>query len=281
MAKYTYAITDFPNDKVSNAGLKFEIEQSSITKSLESITTTSSVCDIVFKDDLTSGEETTLNGVVSSHSGSYDEADAPVMPDGRPIVRADTRPLDTQTFFTSRGDSATNIGDGGEMKWDFSDSTSNIYTGPEVPEGFKAKEFLLTFLCPVYIKDGAIYFFDAPWGQKVFMQIVVPNGGYYPNPKGMIPAAALGLPGDEMYAQASGNTLYQTYVNNHYIHGDCPMGDELNAEGCAVNPIPPGWYLRGLIMTPEDDVVSKGYASIELYRCHNTLLPGQTVEDLH
>ncbi len=207
--------------------------------------------------------------------------DSPHMEDGRPIIRSDTRPLDSETFFTCSGDSIDNIGDGVHLRWDFSDSTSDIYTGPEVPDGFKAKEILLSFHCPVYLKDGAIYFFDAPWGSYLEMDIVVPSGGYYPNPTGQIPSSALGLSGNILYAQASGNTRYQKYVNAHQIHGDCPMGDELNAEGAAVNAIPPGWYLRGLIFTPESDNASKGYASLEMYRCHTCLLPGQTISNIH
>jgi len=118
---------------------------------------------------------------------------SPHMNDGRPIIRSDTRPIDSETFFTGSGDSINNIGDGEGLVWDFSDSTSNIYTGPEVPDGFKAKELLLSFHCPVHIKDGALYFFDAPWGSYIEMDVVVPSGAYYPNPKGAIPASALGL----------------------------------------------------------------------------------------
>ena len=205
----------------------------------------------------------------------------PHMEDGRPVVRADTRPIDSETFFTDAGDSSDDIGDGVVMAWDFTDSTSDIYTGPEVPDGFKCKQILLTFHCPVHLKDGAIYFFDAPWGAYLEMDVVVPSGGYYPNPEGAIPASALGLSGNLMYAQASGNTRYQKYVNKHRIYGSCPMGDELNAEGAAVNPVPPGWYVRGLIFTPESDNVSKGFASLEMYRCHTCLLPGQTVSNIH
>ena len=205
----------------------------------------------------------------------------PHMNDGRPIVRSDTRPIGTQTYFSCRGDSATGIGDGESLKWDFSDSTSNIYTGPEVPSGYKAKEYLLSFNCPVYLKDGSIYFFDAPWGQVMHMDIVVPDNAYYPNPAGVIPASSLGLPGNGKYSQADGNTIYQSYVHSHYVYGDCPMGDELNAEGCAVDALPIGWFLRGLIITPESDNISKGYASMEMYRCHSTILPGQTLGGLH
>src|SRR3990172_13263739 len=46
--------------------------------------------------------------------------EGPRMPDGRPIVRADTRPLDTSTYFTTCGDDSTSIGGGTEIRWDFS-----------------------------------------------------------------------------------------------------------------------------------------------------------------
>jgi hypothetical protein len=278
--KYTYAITDFANDKVNLKTLKIEIEQTAIVAAMKEITATQSICDIWFKDALSSGEETILDGVVAAHTGVPTDDSAPVMPDGRPLVRADTRPIGTQTYFTCCGDDSTSIGGGICLRWDFSNDDDE-YEGPEVPSGFKAKQLLLTFKCPVYLKDGSIYFFDAPWGQFMEMDIMVPSGGYYPNPAGAIPAAALGLPGNDMYAQASGNVVYQTYVKQHYCFGSCPMGDELNAEGCAVEALPIGWYLRGLIITPNSDTTSKGFASMEMYRCHSVLLPGQTIDSIH
>lgn len=199
----------------------------------------------------------------------------PCTDDGRPIIRPDTRPLNTETYFTMAGDSNDDIGDGNELRWDFSND-DDLYTGSEVPSGYKAKEMKLKFMCPVYLKDGTIYFFDAPWGQYAYMDIMVPSGSYYPNPAGSIPAYMLGLSGNKMYSQATEDTVYQRYVNKHNMYGDCPIGDELNAEGSAIEALPIGWYLRGLIITPESDDTSKGYASLEMYRCHTVLLPGQS-----
>jgi len=203
----------------------------------------------------------------------------PTMADGRPIVRSDTRPLDYETYFTMSGDS-TGIGTGQVLRWDFSNS-DNDYSGPGIPPGYKCKKVDLTFVCPIHSKDGAIYFFDAPWGCYVDLDIVVSAGNYYPNDAGAIPASALGLSGNQMYSYATENVPYQRFVNKHYIYGTCPMGDELNAEGCSVNPIPIGWILRGIIYTPTSDNTSKGFASFEVYRCHTKLLPGQTIDDLH
>jgi hypothetical protein len=204
----------------------------------------------------------------------------PHMPDGRPIVRSDTRPLDMMTYFLMAGDDSTSIGGGVELRWDFTNN-DNLYTGPEVPIGYKAKMFLVSFLCPVHLKDGTIYHFDAPWGQYVLMDVVVPAGWFYPNPSGEIPAVMLGMSGNAMYSQATKDTPIQRYVNKHFMYKDCPMGDELNAEGCSIDALPVGWFIRGIIVTPESDNVSKGFASLEIYRCHTSILPGQNIDDLH
>jgi hypothetical protein len=204
----------------------------------------------------------------------------PHMSDGRPLIRSDTRPLNTQTFFSSCGDLVDSTGkitiSGGKaLRWDFSND-DDLYTGDEVPSGFKAKELKVNFICPVFLKDGTIYFFDAPWGSYVKMDIMVPTGHYYPNPAGAIPASALGLPGNKMYAQATEDTAIYTYIGKHFLYGDCPMGDELNAEGATVDALPIGWYIRGLIVTLNSDNISKGFASLEMYRCHSAILPGDT-----
>ena len=206
--------------------------------------------------------------------------EGPKMDDGRPIIRADTRPLNTSTYFTMCGDDSTSIGNGTEIRWDFSND-DNLYTGSEVPSGYKAKEFLISFHCAVNMKDGTVYFFDAPWGCYVKLDIVVPAGNFYPNSAGTIPASMLGLPGTQMYSFATENTVFATYVAKHFMYGSCPMGDELNSEGCSVDSLPVGWFIRGLVITPESDNTSKGFASLEMYRCHTCLLPGQTVNNIH
>jgi hypothetical protein len=202
------------------------------------------------------------------------------MEDGRRIIRADSRPLGFQTYYTMAGDDSTaGIGMGTEIMWDFSND-DDIVTGDHVPSGMKCKEFLISFICPVYTKDGCLYFFDAPWGQYAMMDIVVPPGRYYPNPYGGIPASALGLPGTTVYAYSTDYVCYCSYLMKYRMHGDCPMGDELNAEGSAVDALPPGWFIRGRIYTPSSDNISKGFAELEIHRCHTSVLPGQTLQDI-
>jgi len=197
----------------------------------------------------------------------------PIMSDGRPLVRADTRPIGTRTFFTMAGDSVLTgeHGAGKEFRWDFSNdddlyNPDDVTNGPTLVSGVKAKRIDLYFNEPVYLKDGAMYFFDCPWGCYGSMYITVPAGGYYPDEDGSIPASALGLSGNTMYSYAAKDFFYSSYVLKHFMYGDCPMGDELNAEGCQIDPIPSGWLVTGLIVTPESDTSSKGYVSFEMYR---------------
>lgn len=280
VTNYQYSLTaDFPNHAVHVGALFREIQASSITVAVEEINSYGDTVVISMKSAISGAEETTLDSIVAAHQGVSDDIDPPTMEDGRPIVRADTRPLDYETFFTMAGDS-TGIGTGQLIRWDFSNDDDE-YTGDDVPSGFKAKRFELTFMCPIHLKDGTIYFYSAPWGSYIDLDIYVPAGSYYPNDGGSIPASALGLPGSQMYSYASVDTLYQRYVNRHQMYGDCPMGDELNAEGAAVNALPIGWKVVGTVFTPTSDNTSKGFGSLEMYRCHTVLKTGQTPDSIH
>ena len=286
MSEHIFDISsDFPNGAVNIDTLTEEIEASSITKEVDYIIIFDGDCKVYFKTALTGPEETVLDGIVASHLGlPPEEIEPPVMPDGRPIVRSDTRPLNTSTYFTCEGDTASGIGGGPALRWDFTpDSEYTTISGPytlscghKVEAGYKAQVIDMTFLDPVYFKDGALYFFDAPWGAKCSMEIVVPSGNYYPNDTGSVPASALGLSGDQMYSYASTDVPFYRYVNNHFMYGSTPMGDELNAEGAMVDPLPIGWIVRGVIVTPVDDDKMKGFASFEMYRKRSVIKEGDT-----
>lgn len=288
---YKYSIkNDFPNEKVDNGRLTNEINDSDIQTALSSVNTDGDECSIIFKGVLSNIDNTSLNIIVSVHTGESlpsqarpvrIESDAPHMSDGRPIIRADSRPMNFQTYYTMAGDDSTaGIGMGECMAWDFT-TDEGLVTGDHVPSGMKCKEILATFLCPIHTKDGTIYFFDAMWGSFIDMDIVIPPNTYYPNPAGAIPAAALGLNDGKMYANTGADwVVWASYLKRHRFYSSCVMGDELNAEGSSVSAIPPGWGIRGRIYVPEADNVSKGYAELEMHRCHSAILPGQTVQDI-
>jgi len=92
--KYTYSIsTDFPNHKVDSSRLLVEIQGSSIVVALDRIDTDGDNCDAWFKDALSSGDETTLNGIVAAHSGE------PLVPELQiqPVKVIDVQGLDPET----------------------------------------------------------------------------------------------------------------------------------------------------------------------------------------
>jgi len=140
----------------------------------------------------------------------------------------------------------------------------------------KVASVLLFFNEEIYLKDGTIYFLDATFGTNLSMYITVPAGNYYPHSNGSIPASALGLPGDGKYEYAVKDVLFASYVMRHHMLGDCPMGDELNAEGAQVEGIPIGWYITGLIITNEDNNSFKGCGGLEMYRPHTIVFADGT-----
>jgi len=277
---YNFNKTDFLNDIINPGRLTQEIGSSTISIALDSLNISTSVCGIVFKAALSQDEQTTLSGIVVAHTGDPLSVDPPIMEDGRPLVRADTRPLETQTYFTSVGDTEDGIGDGDSLMWDFS-SDLDIYdegsleNGPTVASGYKAKRFDIWFNEPVYLKDGTMYFVNAPFGSYISMYITIPAGNFYPNASGTYTSAMLGLSGDDMYAYATKDVLYASYVMKHGMIDSCTMGDELNAEGAQVDAMPAGWHITGIVVTPEEGSENfKGFGSLELYRQYTCVLPG-------
>lgn len=68
--KYTYSIqTDFPNQAVDPARLAQEVQASAIVTALDYISTSGDDCDVWFKDGLSAGDKTILDGIVAAHSG--------------------------------------------------------------------------------------------------------------------------------------------------------------------------------------------------------------------
>jgi len=183
--------------------------------------------------------------------------------EGKQVVISTSRPKGTHTCFMMRDDDITNqkIGQGRFIDWDFSNSdditTSEI--GSPIPSGYKRKRIVLKFLDPIWLKEGAIYFFNVPKGAYVDYYVVCPAGEIY-------------LKNDGTPAVASGDTPIIHYVCGHRMQGDCPMGDELNTEAASENPQPTNYVFWIEITTPDTDNTSNGYASIESYRTRSVIL---------
>lgn len=186
--------------------------------------------------------------------------------DGRQVVRADSRPVDCTTYFTMRGDSATGLGDGTVMHWDFSNSddivTDSITTA--VPANHKRKRIKLSFADSVRIKEGTLYFDSAPHGCYIDFWVICPNGQYY--------LTRTGTP-----TQATADTPLVHYVNTHRVFGTCQMGDEMNTEAANEDAIPSNYELWVEITTPDTDSTSKGNSELEIYRERTHLLPNEEI----
>lgn len=134
--KYTYSIsTDFPNHKEDSDRLTVEIQQSAILTALDHIDTNADECDVWFKAELSSGDETVLDGVVAAHSG---EPLAPP-PSQTVITSSDGTPVDisanrmlvvnfpaefgSNAWITGRGDDIVNglRGRGPALRFKFDD----------------------------------------------------------------------------------------------------------------------------------------------------------------
>lgn len=91
---YFFSIqNDFPSHKVSLDRLAQEIRQSPIVIALSHLSTSGDVCAVVFKDPLSAGDETILDGLVATHSGEP-------LPNLQPKVQSDGALVVAQTGLT-------------------------------------------------------------------------------------------------------------------------------------------------------------------------------------
>ena len=123
--KYTFSIVnDFPNGRVEGTSLTQEIGASQITKALDGINSSGAICDIWFKDELTSGEEIYLSNIVHAHQGnvsaSYDKVEvvnainlAATNIRGKLETHESSRIPGTYTYYTGAGDDPENVMDVG------------------------------------------------------------------------------------------------------------------------------------------------------------------------
>lgn len=187
------------------------------------------------------------------------DANQPTTPkdvDGKQYIRAESRPLDKTTYFTCAGDSTTEIGNGKKLCWDFSNTDDD--NTDDVPTGYKKKRIEFKFLDAFNIKEGAIYFQNAKQGTYIELSVVCPSGSYYLNNNGTP-------------ALASEDTQIDKFVNNHFIYGNCNLGDELNTEASS-SEIPAHYKLWVEVFTLTTDNDSFGHVSLEIYRNRTRVL---------
>ena len=198
--KYSYSISsDFPNHKVASDRLLAEIKASAIVTAVDYINTSGDDCDVWFKDALSVGDKTILDGLVAVHSGEplpdaattvvikdnptfngvlITTSDAPHECDRKPVVVNSPATEGTYTWLSSRGDNlsptppASGRGDGTQLFLSF--------TGPDT------KEVEIQFIEPIELHDGHVSWrpvgdwgFEDTWTWSLRMPATVatPNVG--------------------------------------------------------------------------------------------------------
>lgn len=70
MFTYTYSVQDdFPYHKVDAGKLHAEVKDSAIVSVLDGVTVRETTCEVMFVTELSSGDETVLDGIVAAHDG--------------------------------------------------------------------------------------------------------------------------------------------------------------------------------------------------------------------
>jgi len=167
------------------------------------------------------------------------------------------------------------IGMGKLWEWDFSNAVDDSLTDlfhNAVPSGRKAKIIKGgtsgAFIENVWIKEGCIYFHNAPKVVRASMGVMCPPNAPYKSNY----AIKYNLPPDRTNETGNWLTVFQ-YVGRHGIQGSAPMGDELNTEACLECPIPPFYDMWFYIETNDTDNESNGYVELEGYREKSVILP--------
>ncbi|HPI81866.1 MAG TPA: hypothetical protein PK122_01390 [Candidatus Paceibacterota bacterium] len=150
--KYTYQVTDFPNDKYDLDTLLNQTRSSAITVALDYINGNPSYVDFFFKAELDSGNQTILNAVVAAHDGTPDVQEpaivrADILTEGLKYVKSgDT----TQEFFAAK----------------------TLLVDVSSGETTKIKDFSWPF--PIALKSGTIFVSSAMVGDELEVH-VAPN----------------------------------------------------------------------------------------------------------
>lgn len=181
---------------------------------------------------------------------------------GRWVVRADSRRYEYETVFSGSGDdlNTRRIGDGTPFKWDFSDGTSEFL--PE--ENYHRYLTQWNFIDGVYLKEGTMYFFNAPKGSFANFYLVVPAGYPY-NHKSfdMITSDV-----SSTIRIADKDVVVNRWLVNFWMEGDAPMGDELNTEAASEFIAPE--YIRYISEIKVPNVQGwqdfHGHFNLEIYR---------------
>jgi len=218
------------------------------------------VTTVMCIDDISDDDLTIIHGIVAIHIPiPVPIIDPPVDEEGRTFVRAESKPTNMTTYFTSVGDSATDIGDGTSLLFDFNNTDDEIPSDSE----HRVKMVMCSFMDTVRLKEGTIYWENMPFGSHIDLCLAVPDGGYYYKNDG------------NLAQNNTGNPLrIARFVNDSPMMGSCPMGDELNTETASLD-IPAGTIFGFTVSVPSSVGLTDdchGAVLLEVYRVRTVIL---------
>lgn len=218
--------------------------------------------NVLLYDDITQGEIAEIDGVVAAHIPTPLPQPPPVPQDseGKMFVRAESRPLDCTTYFTTAGDKTDApqaIGEGNRLEWDAADE--DYVWVEDTANGVKRYTVDIQFIDPIWIKEGSVYWSDSMKDCYLDMYIVCPPGGYF---------IYLGQVKQNTTGQ---DLIIEHYVNKHPIQGSWVGGDEMNTETCS-QAMPTYLKIRMVMTVPIADVTSHGYVELETFRQRTVII---------
>lgn len=188
---------------------------------------------------------------------------------GRWVVRADSRKAGWDTVFQGAGDNmiTNEVGGGTPFTFDFSAPVDDLrWHNESAPQGYKRQIIDWQFCDQLYVKEGAVYYYNLPKGTVMNASILSPPGTYIENksynPEDLSVVRSYGYNPGPNYIQ------FVHWVINYQLEGSAPLGNELNTESAAEVPAQPWFVFRNIIDVPEVPgwEQAHGHWSLEIYR---------------
>lgn len=186
---------------------------------------------------------------------------------GRWVVRSDSRKTDWDAIFQGCGDNLETgeVGGGIPFTFDFSVSSDDPrWDNEHAPTGYKMQTIDWRFCDFVYIKEGTLFYYNAPRGSYMNFSVIAPPGTSYvekfSNPDLTVSKKTLLT-----------NTNWVEFIRwlVHYsFEGSAPMGDELNTESASDNASPSFFVWRAQVCIPDVPGYEQahGHWALEMYR---------------
>ncbi len=248
--KYTYSISaDFPNQKVAPDRLLEEVRDSSITVAVDYINTSGDDCDVWFKDELSAGDKTVLDGLVAVHSGEPLPIPAPPeSPSGVPLVEPQPREgsslvvvthnwCDKTTWFSQSnritGETLADSGDG----LTFGSANANWI---DLTHGKHYREDVLSApYLPVVRVGGVVKTERAPWaesGGDFEIDYAAGNVTFFSTPSGVVTADYSAAAGSTFIVAPSAGKRLVIESSEVQFADDIDMADSIHFQPWAYNP---------------------------------------------